>query len=114
MSGEVLYGAFCVGWMVIGGIMLTAQLFSRLRGIEQLRQLQFDETSILAEIEAEIKTAEADANEVELQAKTLRRMIRIWEQRLEASSAVRIATVAIPLAGQTVIDAKLRGRPGFE
>ena len=114
MSGEAVYGGFCVAWLIIGGILLTIQLYSRLRGIEQIRQIQSDESAVLAEIETDIKTIEANTNEVEMQARTLRQMIRIWEQKLEASSAVGIAAVAIPLAGRTALGPKLRGRPGFE
>ena len=114
MSGEQIFGAFCIGWLVIGGILLTVQLFSRLRGIERLRQLQSDEISALAQIEAEIKMEEAETDEVELQSRTLRRMIRMWEQKIEAASAVQVATVAMPLAHRTAIEAKLRAGPSFE
>lgn len=114
MSGEAVFGTFCVAWLIIGGMLLAIQLFSRLRGIERLRQLQSDETAALAQIEAEIKTFDAEANEAELRARTLRRMIRMWEQRLEASSAVQIATVTIPLATRMAPDPKLHAGPRFE
>jgi len=110
MTGEAAFAGFCLAWLVVGGVLLVIQLHARLRSIDQLRQLRSDETASLTSIEAGISLMEDQAQDMEMQARTLRRQVHIWEQRLEIAGALDLAAVAVPLAAKL----KLPRRPGFE